>query len=89
MRLAYRYGDSSNSDPFNMERFTVPEVKLFDLLVKYTPNDGDWYVGLYSKNLADNRQLYALRSASNLQGGQLYGSFTDGRTWGLQFGVEF
>ena len=89
MRLAYRYGDSTNSDPFNMERFTVPEVKLFDLLVRYTPNEGDWYVGLYSKNLADDRQLGALRSASNLQGGQLYGSFTDGRTWGLQFGAEF
>ena len=89
LRIAYRYSDGTNSDPFNMDRFQVPENKLFDANIRFTPNDGDWYVGLYAKNLADDRQLYALRSASNLQGGQLYGSFTDGRTWGLQFGAEF
>ena len=60
-----------------------------DMLVKFTPNDSDWYVALYGKNIADDRQLQFLRTASNLQGGQLYGSFSDPRTWGLQFGFEF
>jgi hypothetical protein len=44
---------------------------------------------MYAKNLADDRQLGFLRTASNLQGGQLYGSFSDPRTFGLQFGTSF
>tara|TARA_B100000242_G_scaffold77095_2_gene50500 strand:- start:806 stop:3583 length:2778 start_codon:yes stop_codon:yes gene_type:complete len=88
-RLSYRYRDESNSSAFEMERMKIPANKYFDMLVKFTPNDGDWYVGVYGKNLADDRQLQFLRTASNLQGGQLYGSFSDPRTWGLQFGFDF
>ena len=88
-RLSYRFRDESNSSAFEMERMKIPANKYFDMLVKFTPNDGDWYVGVYGKNLADDRQLQFLRTASNLQGGQLYGSFSDPRTWGLQFGFDF
>ena len=88
-KLTYRYRGESNSSAFEDARMKLPENKVWDLLVRYTPNDGDWYVGLYAKNLADDRQLHYLRTASNLQGGQLYGSFSDPRTWGLQFGTSF
>ena len=37
-----------------MSRFDVPEQKQFDFLLRYTPNNGDWYVGMYAKNLADD-----------------------------------
>ena len=88
-RLSYRYRGESNGSPFNMSRFDVPENKQFDFLLRYTPNNGDWYVGMYAKNLADDQTMNAIRSGSNAQGGQLYASFTDPRTWGIQFGTSF
>ena len=88
-RLSYRYTGERNGDPFNMSRFDIPENKSFDFLLRYTPNNGDWYVGMYAKNLADNQYMNSIRSGSNAQGGQLYASFTDPRSWGIQFGSSF
>ena len=88
-RLSYRFRDETNSDPFNYSRFDIPEQKTWDGLVRYTPNNADWYLGVYVKNLADDQILSGLRSGSNIQGGQLYGIFTEPRTFGLQFGLSF
>ena len=88
-RLSYRYRGESNASIFEEERMELPATKYWDLLVRFTPSNSDWYVGMYGKNLADDRQLNYLRTASNLQGGQLYGAFSDGRTWGLQFGFDY
>ena len=88
-RLSYRYRDPINTDAFGTARFDVPENKSFDLLVRYTPNNGDWYIGGYAKNLEDDRVLNSIRSGSNIQGGQLYANFTDPRTYGVQFGWSF
>ena len=88
-RLSYRFRDETNTDPFNYSRFDIPEQKTWDGLVRYTPNNADWYLGVYVKNLADDQILSYLRSGSNIQGGQLYGNFTDPRTFGLQFGLSF
>ena len=88
-RLSYRYRDEVNGDPFNYSRFDVPEQKSWDTLIRYTPSNADWYVGVYAKNLNDDRTINSIRSGSNIQGGQLYANFTDPRTWGVQFGAEF
>ena len=88
-RLSYRYRGESNASIFEDERMELPATKYWDLLVRFTPGNSDWYVGMYAKNLTDDRQLNYLRTASNLQGGQLYGAFSDGRTWGLQFGFDY
>jgi len=88
-RLSYRFRDETNTDPFNYSRFDIPEQKTWDGLVRYTPNNADWYLGVYVKNLADDQILNYLRSGSNIQGGQLYGIFTEPRTFGLQFGLSF
>ena len=72
-----------------MSRFDIPENKTFDFLLRYTPNVGDWYIGAYAKNLADDQYMNSIRSGSNVQGGQLYASFTDPRSWGIQFGASF
>jgi hypothetical protein len=88
-RLAYRFRDETNGDPYNMSRFDIPENKTFDFLLRYTPNVGDWYIGAYAKNLADDQYMNSIRSGSNVQGGQLYASFTDPRSWGIQFGASF
>ena len=88
-KLSYRYRSESNSSNFEEARMAIPDLKVWDLFVRFNPNDDDWYVGMYAKNLADDRQLGFLRTASNLQGGQLYGSFSDPRTFGVQFGTSF
>ena len=88
-KLSYRYRGEANASNFEEDRMAIPANKFWDFLLRYNPNDGDWYVGMYAKNLADDRQLHYLRTASNLQGGQLYGSYSDPRTWGLQFGTSF
>jgi len=88
-KLSYRFRDETNGDPFNYSRFDVPELKTWDGLIRYTPNNADWYLGLYVKNLADDQIMNSIRSGSNIQGGQLYANFTDPRTFGLQFGLSF
>ena len=89
VRLAYRYRGDTNGDPFGYERFDIPEQKQWDMITRYEPNNSDWYVGVYAKNLADDRLMNSIRAASNLQGGQMYAAFTDPRTWGINFGSSF
>ena len=88
-RLSYRYRGEFDSDIHNMERLKIDAQDTMDLLVTYQPNEGDWYAGLFVKNIRDQQHLNALRPASNVQGGQLFGSFTDPRIWGVQFGSKF
>ena len=72
-----------------MERMKIDERDTWDLLVRYTPNSDDWYAGLYMKNIRDKQHLQNLRESSNVGGGSLLGSFTDPRTYGVQFGAKF
>ena len=72
-----------------MERLKIDERVTMDLLVRYTPNSDDWYMGLYAKNLRNKQDINALRESSNVGGGALLGSFTDPRTWGFEFGAKF
>jgi len=88
-RLSYRYRGEFDSDIFNMDRMRIAAQSTMDLLVTYEPNDSDWYAGLFIKNIRDEQHLNALRPASNVQGGQLFGSFTDPRVFGIQFGSKF
>ena len=88
-RLSYRYRGSFDSDIFNMERLKIDAQDTWDLLISYEPNEGDWYAGIFVKNIRDQQHLQVLRPASNVQGGQLFGSFSDPRIWGVQFGSKF
>ena len=74
---------------FNHDTAKVGEQKFFDFSVKYVPNDGDWYVGLYGKNLADDQYIGVWASSSPLQGGSRFGTYTDPRTYSITFGREF
>ena len=88
-RLSYRYVGEADFSIFNMERLKIDARSTMDLLVRYTPNSDDWYTGLYVKNLADDQDISNLRESSNVGGGSLLGSFTDPRTYGIQFGAKF
>ena len=89
IRLSRKYSDGGYADIWNNERSYISEVNSGDLLVSYRPNDGDWYVNGFVKNLDDSRDLIYLRAGSNFQGGNLYGSISEPRTFGLMFGTKF
>ena len=62
---------------------------FFDFSMKYNPNAGNWYVGLYAKNLADDQYIGGWAASSPLQGGSYFGTYTDPRTYGVTFGRDF
>ena len=88
-RLSYRYRGAADLSIFNMERLRLDAQDTMDLLIRYTPNSDDWYAGLYLKNVRDQQHINALRESSNVGGGSLLGSFTDPRTYGIEFGAKF
>ena len=88
-RLSYRYTGEADLSIFNMERLKLGARDSMDLLVRFVPNSDDWYAGMYIKNIRDQQHINALRENSNVGGGGLLGSFTDPRTWGVEFGAKF
>jgi len=88
-RLSYRYRGEADLSIFNMDRLKIDEQVTMDLLIRYTPNSDDWFAGIYVKNLRDKQHINSLRESSNVGGGSLLGSFTDPRTYGIEFGAKF
>ena len=89
LRLAYRYQGEREGNVFNQARARMPETKFWDLSATYTPNDGDWFVRVYGKNLANDQFIGTWSAASALQGGAQFATYSDPRTWGVQFGTSF
>ena len=67
----------------------MTEHKFFDATVTYRPNNGNWFVKLEAKNLADDRYIGSWYLASGLQSGNKFATVTEPRTWGLAFGTSF
>jgi outer membrane receptor protein involved in Fe transport len=88
-RLAYRYMSEREGTVYNQPHLQVPEHKFFDATVTYRPNDGNWFVRLEAKNLADDRYIGSWYLASGLQGGNKFATVTDPLTWGISFGTSF
>jgi iron complex outermembrane receptor protein len=88
-RVVYRFQDEREGNVFNQDRARMKEQKFWDMRVTYNPNNADWYVALYGKNLVDDRGVGTWAASSALQGGAQFGTYTDPRTWGLAFGTSF
>ena len=88
-RLVYRYMDEREGTVYNQPHLRMPEHKFFDATVTYRPNNGNWFVKLEAKNLADDRYIGSWYLASGLQGGNKFATVTEPRTWGLAFGTSF
>ena len=88
-RLVYKYTGERFGEIINSRRSSMPEPKHWDLSFRYTPNDGDWFVKAYVKNLADDQFIGLWAPASALQGGAQFGTYTDPRTYGIAFGSSF
>ena len=88
-RLTYARKGDLYVDLFNTERGKIPERTNFDFVANYTPNNGDWYAGVYAQNLADKRYVLSYDRGSEVQGGVLNATLAMPRTYGVSFGVNF
>jgi len=89
VRLSYRYQAEREGNVFNQDRAKMPETKYWDLSAVYTPDNADWYVKAYIKNLADDQFIGTWAASSALQGGAQFATYTDPRMWGVSFGTTF
>ena len=89
LKLTYSHKGDTNGDLFESPLTHVPEQDYLDLYGNWTPNDGDYYVGFYVKNLEDSRNLAGSRTTSEMVGGPANLYFTQPRTAGVTFGLNF
>ena len=89
LKLTLTHKGDTNGDLFDSMNTYVPEAEYIDIYGNWTPRNGDYYVGFYVKNLDDNRQLHAARTTSELVGGPVNAYFTQPRTAGVTFGINF
>ena len=68
INLSYHYKDKTFGDIFNNERFAVPDVEYFNLNATYEPDNADWYVNVWARNILDKRQLAIKITANSLYG---------------------
>jgi outer membrane receptor protein involved in Fe transport len=89
LKLTYSHKGDSNGDLFDSPLTYTPDQSYLDLYGNWTPNDGDYYVGFYVKNLEDSRNLAGSRTTSEMVGGPANLYFTQPRTAGVTFGLNF
>jgi outer membrane receptor protein involved in Fe transport len=87
--LGYSYKDKFEGDIFNNKRFITGAQEYFDFNATYEPNNGDWYVNAWARNLADKRQLTSVNRTSNLQGQVIFLTYSEGFRGGVDFGINF
>ncbi|URQ73706.1 TonB-dependent receptor plug domain-containing protein [SAR86 cluster bacterium] len=89
INLSYRYTDSTEGDIWNNSRHRTPASEFFNFNATYEPDNADWYVNLWARNLMDKRQQTSRQRTSTLQGGNPFVTFSQGMRLGLDFGYNF
>ncbi len=89
VRLTYVHKGQRFASVFNDDKFSVPEQQYFDMTAIYSPTSEDWYAGAYVKNIGDKRFQIGAEQASTLQGGMAQVTYSQPRTYGLTFGMNF
>ena len=89
LRVDYSFRGDNYSDTYNRKRDYIEEYDVVDLSLNYTPNDGDWYVGAYVRNLSDSDHIYAKYNTDPTIGGFANGVALDPKIMGINFGINF
>ena len=89
INLSYRYTDEVEGDIWNNARHRTPASEFFNFNATYEPDNADWYVNLWARNLMDKRQQTSRQRTSTLQGGNPFVTFSQGMRLGLDFGYNF
>ena len=88
-RVDYSYRGDTYSDTFNRKRDYIEDYDVVDLSLTYTPNDADWYVSAYIRNLSDSDHIYAKYNTDPTIGGFANGVALDPKIMGINFGMNF
>ena len=88
-RADYSYRGDTESDTFNRKIGHVDAYSQVDVSMRYQPNDGDWYVGAYIRNLRDDDHIYAYYATDPTVGGFSNGVAIDPKIMGINFGMNF
>ena len=88
-RADYSYRGDTESDTFNRKIGHVDAYSQVDVSMRYQPNDGDWYVGAYIRNLRDDDHIYAYYATDPTVGGSSNGVAIDPKIMGINFGMNF
>ena len=89
LRFTYVHKGQRFGSIFNDDKFSVPEQTYMDMTAIYSPSSEDWYAGAYVKNIGDKRFQIGAEQASTLQGGMAQVTYSQPRTYGLTFGMNF
>jgi outer membrane receptor protein involved in Fe transport len=89
LRADYSYRGDTFSDTFNRKRDHIEDYDVVDLSLKYTPNNADWFVGAYVRNLSDSDHIYAKYNTDPTIGGFANGVALDPKIMGINFGMNF
>jgi outer membrane receptor protein involved in Fe transport len=89
VNLSYHYKDETEGDIFNNDRFRTPDQEYVNFNATYEPDNADWYLNLWARNLTDKRYISSVQRTSNLQGANPFITFAQGMKVGLDFGYSF
>ena len=88
-RADYSYRGDTESDTFNRKIGHVDAYSQVDVSLRYQPNDGNWFVGAYIRNLRDDDHVYAYYATDPTVGGFSNGVAIDPKIMGINFGMNF
>ena len=88
-RADYSYRGDTESDTFNRKIGHVDAYSQVDISLRYQPNNGDWFVGAYVRNLRDDEHVYAYYASDPTVAGFSNGVAIDPKIMGINFGMNF
>jgi len=88
-RADYSYRGDTESDTFNRKIGHVDAYSQVDVSLRYQPNDGNWFIGAYIRNLRDDDHVYAYYATDPTVGGFSNGVAIDPKIMGINFGMNF
>ena len=86
-RVNYSYRDEAAYNDSNTSIFKA--LKMVDAGLTYTPNEGEWSLALYGKNLTNTVVLGGITGLPPSLGGGYYAPLKKGRRYGVEFNYKF
>lgn len=86
-RASYNYRSEAAYNDSNSSNFD--DLRIVNAGLSYTPNDGNWKISLYGKNLTDTVVLGGLTGLPESLGGGYFAPLKKGRRYGVEFNYEF
>ena len=87
--LNYVYKGDRHASIFNYDFLKVKSQDYLNLYLSYVPDNSQWKLNFWGKNLEDKRSVVGIRTGSSLQGGVNFLTYDQGRQIGAEFEYKF